>query len=717
MADDIQGTTQDMQTLGDQANAVGDVMTAFFNKIRTGASASGVDLTKITSIIDSLGSKIEAASKSFNVMGASANFSTLQDPLDLLIGSFIKLEQVVDQSKIFQQFSADSGAAINTITLKLGGLQQVMKALQIPGADKIIGLAEGLVANANEAEKLENSFVALSAAGGDLDKIFVSQGGQLKDLSALTAAYSNAVANAADATGLSVHQSMDFANALKTIPGVMDQYVSTGVHGAESTTSLIAAMRLMTGTGRSQTDVVKALNVAYDNLSQSQGKINDTAQKGAEFLATISSVSTTLKLRFDDVRAIMESVADQFKFVGNETDAAARILERYTNALRETGLTSKASVDIIRQMIKGISDLGVGTKAFLSLRSGGAGGLQGAFQIEEMLRQGKLDQVVQMAEKSLKQQFGGRVYTQAEAAQSPEAASQFMRQRQLLQSGAFGIGKGMGDDQATRLLEALGRGDTLAATKEIKTGQDALTAATNQGMQIQERNNNELKAANRFLERNAIASELMAGATIRNLFGTMGENATAVRGQMRDAAGTAIVQNENRLGYERGNPKQTEFTQELIIMGRQAISTAINAGKGIASGAVEAAKGVAKTTIDSVNALKGFNTETRDAAAIVPPVQSPTVDNRRQAAGVYARSVGGNAPNVRPNTAPIINAAGQRQQPGQAATTGGSQKLVLEIVAPPGFTAKKINGSSAIQKHNQQSTVVNLDLDDNGPGY
>lgn len=704
---DINDATQNLQDLGDQANQVGDVVSRFFNRIIDGAQRAGVGIENISDTIDALNSKVKDAAESFTVLGANADMSALQDPLDKLIGSFIKLEQFVDQSAVFKQFSVESGSAINTVTANMDLLQKAMNALHIPGADIITSGIEGMIANANEAEKLESSYVALSAAGGDLGKVFDGQGGQLKDLSALTASYSNTVANAADATGLSVHQSMEFANAIKTIPGFMDQFVRTGVEGTDSTTALVESMKLMTGTGRSQGDVIKALNTAYDNLSQSQGKINDGAQKGAEFLATVSSVSTGLKLRFDDVRGVMESVAEQFKFVGNETDAAARVLGRYTDALRETGLTSKASIDITQQMIKGINDLSVGTKAFMSLRAGGPGGLQGAFQIEQLLRQGKLDQVVQMAERNLRQAAGGRIVTQAEAAAGPEAAAQFMRQRQLLQSGVFGIGGGMRDDQATRLLEALGKGDTLAATKEIKTGQNALTAVTKQGTDIQTRNNNELKTANRFLERNAIASELMAGATVRQVFGTglgaggEGPNAAAVRQRMQRAgAAGAIEQQTQRLQIEGGRPDLAAATQQLIVLGRQAIDTAIESTRGAARGGVAAAGQLGDAVKNSVSAIADLHSEIQDQVG-------ETTGRHKQVLDAAVRTAAVRHPTLARD---VATAGAQPTATGHAAGMGHEtpKKVVIEIMGPPGFhiAQKSTDPSVILSVVNNHSTVV-----------
>jgi hypothetical protein len=467
-------------------------------------------------------------------------------------------------------------------------------------------------------------------------------------------------------------------------------------------------MQLMTGTGRSQDDVIKSLNFAYDNLSTSQGKIVDSGQKAAEFFATISSVANTLKLKFDDVQPVMNAIAEQFKFVGNETDAAAKVLGRYTDALRETGLTSKASLGIVQEMVGTMSNLTTGTKAFLSLRSGGPGGLQGGFQIDQLLRQGKLDQVVQMAERSLKQQFGGRIYSQAEAAQSPEAASQFMRQRQLLQSGAFGIGKGMSDDKATRLLESLGKGDLGAASKEIKTGQSALTDVTKKGADIQQRNNDQLKMANRTLERNAIAAEITAGATVKQLFGTSGANRDNIARTMTQASGPkGQLQNDQRIRMEQAkNTDVEDFAKQSAILGRQITKDILESGKGIEQSANEGIK-MFDSAIQELSSLTGMDKE-KKPPAIMPPTPKETqqrpgrmLDARAPAGrgqpnrgdAVYARGVANAASNTarRPAVANVVTtaaAANKERQPGQQATINKNekpQKIVLEILAPPGF--------------------------------
>lgn len=704
--DDVQNTTQQIEDMTQQTLNATTAWDQLVSNVIDGATKAGVKVQDFTKIISTLEDHLKDVVSSASFEGSLDSITNLKDPVDSLIGSFIKLNQVFDQSKAFDQFSDKSAAAINTVTMSVDGLADVMKKFGVPGSDALRKVGDGLIANSNQAEKLENSYIGLSAASGDLSKVFETQGGKLNDLTAVTAAYAQKSIDAAEATGLQVHQAMDFSNAMKAIPGVLDEYVQTNIEGEQKTSALVAAMRLMSGTGRDQGDVIKALSTAYDNLSQSQGAINDTAQKGIEYLSTISSVSSTLKLRFDDVEQAMEDVARQFRDIGNETDATANVFGRYTNALRETGLTSKASMQIIEQMTSNMSKLEVGTKAFLSLRSGGVGGLQGAFQIDQLLRQGKLDQVVQMAERSLKQQFGGRVYTQAEAAQSPEAAAQFFRQRQLLQSGAFGVGKGLSDDQATRLLEALGKGDTLAATKAIKSGQDALTAVQKQGTQIQERNNNVLKEVSRFSERSAVAAEITAGASIKSLFGTTGgANADRIRDLMRTAQSAQVegVHEIQRRDIERGAAPD-DANRQLVMQGRELLGSLKDIGGGITSGVEESVKGAAAASKDTVQNIGRFIDEA-NITRQPPPIRPPDEDRRKD---ILNRAV--STPRPIPEVPAIVRAPGASdiRNPGTTARPNEPISIKLEITHPDGMTVKKADNTNPIHKHNAASTTLTI---------
>lgn len=650
----------------------------------------GVD--DISTSFKDLGDELKRTQDDINITFDA--FGKLSQPVDGLIDKFTKLNMFVSNAKIFDNFASQGTTAINTISDNLTDLNEGLKRIGIDTTS--ITRFGRVLENASQSEKLENAYISLSAKAGNMNAIFEEGGTTLKDLSAITANYSNVVTGAAIVTGLGTKGSFEFANALKEIPGAMEEVIKTGDGAVGSTDSLIATMRLMTGTGRSQAEVMAALNTAYDKLGQSSGSVNDSTKKGSELLSLTSQVANTLKVRFDDVRGVMEAVADQFQFVGNETDAAGRMLAKYTDALRETGLTGKSSLEVIKGMITGIKEMSVGTKAFLSLRSGGPGGLQGAFQIEKMLREGKLDQITQMAERSLKQQFGGKIYTQEEAAGSPQAAAQFMRQRQTLQSGAFGFGKGLDDDKATRLLEALAKGQTGDASKLIKGGQDALKTATDRGTNLQERNNNELKKANTYLQRSSIAAEITAGVEMRRVFGT---GTAAGQEKMRsDAVKEEKITNaaQSRLTQGEVSPflgtKDTQI-KELVLGVRESTKLMTDTIPGMLSKAGDELSGLLN---EGKGAMKTMEETDQPSPRLKVPVAGRSMrPNQRSLPENRGREVLANAartpiPQYNP-AANTIRAGGvsRDRETQRAGATTAPHKVILELITPPGFDFKQ----------------------------
>lgn len=760
---DITDSLNNAQNLTDQVVAADTVLGKLLDKVEdiskefinafTGSSVDAVKnynslLGTVGDVYDKVSAKAKSAGMNFQVSmdGGGAAIRNLTDPLDRLTTRLIRASTIAPFSPMFDSLKDGSGivgAAINETQDFTGVIDSLGKLGGRTGetiAQALGKLPVAFIANANQAEKFEQSFIALSSAAGDMNSLFGRQGGLLVDLSAKTQNYANQVSAAAEVTGLSVKQSLSFAGALKAIPGVMDQMIRTGTGANDSTTSLIGSMRVMTGLGISQGEVIKGLTTAYEDLSGASGKVTDSAQRGAEFLADVSSVANTLGLRFDDVRGVMEKIADEFKFVGNQSDDAAKMLDRYSRALQETGLTGKASLSIVGSLTENINRMTIGTKAFLSLRTGGPGGLQGAFQIEQLLRQGRIDQVARMAEGALRQQFGGRIFTQAEAAQSPEAAAQFMRQRQLLQSGAFGIGQGLGNDQATRLLEALGKQDFGAVSETLKTGQDAVKQATDRGTQIQERNNTELKTIARTTERAAIAAEIQAGVLMRQLFGAAGPMGAPT------ARGDAIRQTRTRAetqAFEAGrrSPEATTaeaFIKEQALLARQTFGEAFTALEGVGSGLKEGAIGVGENIAGFGQDMKEILGEKLDKASADAdqalgqrpraPAQAPDRRNmrdmtrgaipaaqRRAEVLTAATRAGGPEQDLRSVVADLVRASKEPQKVEVEVAPPPPQKVVLEIMAPAGFGARtRGTNENVLVKINSASVVPDVDK---GAGY
>jgi hypothetical protein len=282
-------------------------------------------------------------------------------------------------------------------------------------------------------------------------------------------------------------------------------------------------MRVVTGAGREQKDMTDAISVAYENLGNAQNANIEKDQRAVDLFSTMIELQSRMGVTFETSRDALAAVAKEFRNVGDETDGAAKIFDTFGNALRNTGITASASMTIVGDMIKGISDLTVGTKAFLSSQSGGPGGLQGSLQIDEMLRKHDLAGVMNIAQNALKSKFGGRIVTQQEGAeQGGDTAAQYQKQRSMLQSGIFGIGKGTDDQTAGRIIEALKQGNVSGFADTMKTGQAVAGDLAEKGNKLQERSVNILTSMAQILQRNTVAAELSAAAELRRIGGTEG---------------------------------------------------------------------------------------------------------------------------------------------------------------------------------------------------
>jgi len=432
------------------------------------------------------------------------------------------------QFNAFSHMGVDGGKHIDTmgdslteLTTKMGGWANVVdKYGGVLGKLGKGGLevAQQFLAHADQAQHLENAYINLQGASGNLGNVFNSDGTIVGNLSGKIQQYGIELANTRTITGENIKTIAEFSSKLGTIPNVLNTMVKSGNDANRSTNAMAMALTLAKGAGRGNEEVLSAMKIAYENLGNAQGPVTDNAQKGIEMFALMSEASTKLKLRFSDTSGYLTSVADDFKMIGDNTQGATNVLSRFSGALQNTGLTAKSSVSVIQAMVKSMGNLEMGTKALISARSGGPGGLQGAFQVENLLREGKVDKVAEMLENSFKQQAGGRIYTQKEAGESPQAAAQFMRQREMLKSGAFGS-MAKDDASASRLLEAMAAGPTETA-KTLKNSLDATTSVAEQGTNLQKQQVDILQILNSSIDRGNIIANQTFLATARMAIGT-----------------------------------------------------------------------------------------------------------------------------------------------------------------------------------------------------
>ena len=508
--------------LGSVAGITKDVI----DKLRQACGNLGVEFKGTTDLINATTIGLAGASKAFQNFSEQANVSNLQN-----IGS---------------QFEA-LGDKANTVTSILksfgGGLGTAGQALQNFSA-KTIGAADN-------ALNLQRGFFNTAQATGQLDKAFGDSGGNLENLNDLMLKHSIALADVATATGTSVAQtSSAYGELAKNIPNALTSQMTATNAAGESMNALQAVMMTATGTSRSNTAVITDMTRAYQDFGAS-------TEDALKWTAQMSDTANKLGINFDYVHQFAEGNADAFRLISNNAGDASNTLLRMSGAFTATGLSAAQSTQIIGGMTKGLANLTTGQKAYLSAQSGGPGGLRGAFQIDNMMRNGQQDEVMQMMENNLKKQLGGRIYTQDEAGQSDQAAQAYERQIKLMQSGVFG-GLVKDDATAARLSEAMKNGtNKVDALKQDPT--QALSTAISRGDQLQGTTNTLLTRLVNIVERQSL---IAGNQALRGVQASIGNNSAAA-GYLRNSRTEATNSANEVLSQIRTNPTSVTNVKNL----------------------------------------------------------------------------------------------------------------------------------------------------------
>ncbi len=538
---------------------LGTLIADVFNRVTGNIGAVGGS-------IDSLMSKFTGVTKATADMTAETNKQSLAAGLlqQQVLGvgnAFDKLAgKAVGIQSISEQFSQVRASADFTTS----ALMKVGQALGIPNAGALGSNLADAVAKASEGAdqflKLKNAYVETQGASGGLSQALARSGTNFEDLNGMVTQHGVFLNNVAKETGNSTSQVGEYWKTLATaIPGAASAQVNALDGSGRSTTGLTAVMRLAAGSGQEYGSVIT-------NLTNVWSAYNLESQQSLEYTSRIYEANDKLGLKMDTTQGFVAKNIEAFKGLSDKGDNAVDVLNNMYDAFRRTGLSANESVGLIGNMTAGLSKLTLGQKAFLSAQSGGPGGLRGGLQIEKQLRDGDIQGVLDKAQTALKSQFGGKIYSQQEALQSDDAAAQFVRQRELLKSGAFGI-KAQDDNQATRILEAFKNGTS--GTEALKDGQSTLNDRLSSGEKLQQDGNNFLSG----IQRNTELLQLLANGTAfdglqKYLGSTQGQerpdfaatNALALRANADAANRAATLQlSQNR----SGNPVQQ--TNEVAL--------------------------------------------------------------------------------------------------------------------------------------------------------
>lgn len=316
-------------------------------------------------------------------------------------------------------------------------------------AQKVKEFAMNMAEGADNTKKFSEYILQQSANTGYLDYLSTVTD-RFKNLNEYVATQEILIGKIQNATGSSRDQAMAYYQALSTIPNIFEKTVSIGGQTADGLAEVMT--RLSKGSKIPLSTLKEAFETARTAGNIMGDGISADSTRAAEYLASLASTANNLKIEFSVVTEFTSKMASAFRSFGDEGIGSLKIMNALMPALRDTGLSAQNSGEMISTMTNQIANLNEAQKAFISQRTGGPGGLQGAFQIDELLREGKIDEVMKKVRETMKSQMGDLVSLK-EAAQSPESAAQYERQLLYLEKGPLGqLAKDRGS--AERLIDA-----------------------------------------------------------------------------------------------------------------------------------------------------------------------------------------------------------------------------------------------------------------------
>jgi len=441
--------------------------------------------------------------------------TTLQKNLE---GTNASIGRVTDTTNLFARANINMIATGEALTVKMGGasasflafkndvsqgsasiqdslgelgkftgkVQEAFKSLATSGGP--LGKAASMVANnfkevfaaTERVQDMERGFLSLGAVTGNLGQVFEETGELSGEFDGNMAQFTKNIMDASQATGVGVGKLSQAVKELGQIPGALDAVVGTGSGNA---TELVAVTQVAAATGKDLKVVIGEMTKAYSDLGLK-------GQEAINYLSTIATASDGLHIPLDVTTNSINKLSTAYAFLTNNTDGAVKAFSKFVPALQDVGLSPQQATQMFDKMAESIKGLDVGTKAFLAQRSGVGSGLQGAFKIDKMVKDGKIDEVMNMMQKNLQRQIGSNVVTLDQASESSQAASQYQRQLSYLKSSAFGSMLGTdkdADDKASKLFEAMKKGSLTKDAKEAITGKAATDKVTTKGASWQRR--------------------------------------------------------------------------------------------------------------------------------------------------------------------------------------------------------------------------------------
>lgn len=406
---------------------------------------------------------------------------------------------------------------------------------------------------------------------------FQEEGSRIKfiqNLDTEVARFNDIIENTANSLNLSNSEIEKYAQTLMKIPGAFDN-VSQGAGDVNRSVRLLEdSIRITRGTTG---DFAETQGV----IAQEMKLFNTSAETSLDTMSRLYELSNAIGAPFKDFKESVDKIVEGFDSLGNTSKSATDMVSNLGKALMNTGLGIGPTRRIIDSITGSMQEMGLAQKAFLSQQTGGPGGLMGALQIDEMIAGGDVQGVYKKMEEAIRKQFGGRIVTREEGAQSNLAAQDFVRQSAFLKQGPFGA-MVKSDSDADRLLRAFKEGTI--DQELIQRGQDALKNAQESDKQIQEKQRDvlvDLSNSTKMMFREAqiqtalIARSIMGSGRISDIM-KMAEDAASARAATAGSTPEILSGRDDLFSKKGMSEKISDLAEKVSKISGELASTAVN---------------------------------------------------------------------------------------------------------------------------------------------
>lgn len=428
--------------------------------------------------------------------------------LGISIGStFLAATNALPETQnAFAELGNSASTAGSTAQESFKNISPVLKEMTGWG-EGVAGVLSNVFAVSDRARNLELNLMRNAAAAGDLKAIYDETVPTIEELRDESSAFTEMTYRVAQATGTAQEQVTQYAGQLQRIPGMLREQVNVLGDSAGEMNMLEATMKVASGTHQDFSDVVGQLDEAYRDF-------NTTGDEALALVSRMAVAAQELQMPMDIVRKTTMGAAEGLKFFGDNTQGVISVLGRMGGALDDV-IGPAAVGELTQQITRGIENLDIAHKAFLSEATGGPGGLAGGMEIDLMLQEGNVDEVFNKIQGAMEEHFG-EALTLRQARDTGREDELFQQVAYLRQvAGVAGS-----DAQAYRILEAMQEGQTETFKDAISTPQDALKQTVEQGNTIQERQHTVLTSISNHVARIQQMTAIGALAGVRRTFGT-----------------------------------------------------------------------------------------------------------------------------------------------------------------------------------------------------